>query len=417
MGITPDLPSDFDPTGHELISGETFEREGYRHTEWTWLRQQDPVRYFEPGSCDPYWAITKHQDIIAISKNPGDWINAPRFAALPTEEMPGELASRHLLVMDPPEHGKYRNLISKAFTPRSVQTWAPKIESITRRILDRAGTRSEIDFVGDVSAPITIEVLGLMLGVPEDDWPQLFEWSNAIVAPAEPEHQLGATAQESFDRARVELFTYFKELAEARRAVPRDDIITMIAQGRIGGDLLDDFELLSYFFALVVAGNETTRNAMTSGLQSFYEHPGQWEALVADPGLLDDAVEEIVRWSSPVVQFARTATRDQTIRGRRIRAGDSACLFYASANRDEEVFEDPFDFRIERRPNPHLGFGRGEHVCLGAHLARLELRTLFGQLRERLVEVEPTGPFERVRSSLVGGVKRAPIRWKLRAAG
>jgi cholest-4-en-3-one 26-monooxygenase len=417
MSTTPALPSGFDPTGHELISGEKFEREGYRHAEWTWLRQHDPIRYFEPGSCDPYWAITKHQDIIEISKNPSGWINAPRFAALPTAEMPGELASRHLLLMDPPEHGQYRNLISKAFTPRSVQVWAPKIESITRRVLDRAGERSEIDFVGDVSAPITIEVLGLMLGVAEEDWPQLFKWSNAIVAPAEPEHQKGATAQETFDRARVELFTYFKELAERRRAAPRDDIITMIANGRIGGALLDDFELLSYFFALVVAGNETTRNAMTSGLQSFYEHPEQWAAFVADADLLDDAVEEIVRWSSPVVQFARTATRDQTIRGRRIHAGDSACLFYASANRDEEVFEDPFSFRIDRRPNPHIGFGRGEHVCLGAHLARLELRTLFGQLRERLVEVEPTGRFERVRSSLVGGVKRAPIRWELQAAG
>ena len=416
MSGAPTLPSDFEPDGLDLISGEKFEREGYLHAEWAWLRQNDPVRYFEPEGCDPYWAITRHPDIVEIGRNPEDWISEPRFAILPTREMPEDLSTRHILTMDPPDHGRYRNLISKAFTPRSVAAWAPKIQSITRRVLDRAATMDEFDFVADVSAPITIEVIALMLGVPEEDWHLLFGWSNAIIAPGDPEHQKGATAQETFDRARIELFTYFKEIAEKRRAAPEDDILSLIVRATIGGAPLSDFELLSYYFLLVVAGNETTRNAMTSGIQSFLDYPAQWDAFVGNAGLVDGAIEETVRWATPVIQFARTATRDQNLRGKRIRRGESVCLFYASGNRDEEVFEDAFTFRIDRWPNNHLGFGRGEHSCLGAHLGRLEMRTVYLQLRERLVEMERTGPIDRVRSSLIGGVKRAPMKWTLREA-
>ncbi|HKK52282.1 MAG TPA: cytochrome P450, partial [Myxococcota bacterium] len=231
--------------------------------------------------------------------------------------------------------------------------------------------------------------------------------------PGDPEFQKGASTEETFERARRELFAYFKEIAERRRADPTGDILSRIVQGRIDGKPLDDLELLSYFFLLVVAGNETTRNAMTGGIQCFLDNPDQWEALRRDPGLVEGAIEETVRWTTPVIQFARTATRDMTIRDKQIREGESVCLFYASGNRDEEVFEEPFRFRIDRRPNDHVGFGRGEHVCLGAHLARLEIRAMYQQLRERLIAMERTGPVARVRSSFVGGVKRAPMRWTL----
>jgi cytochrome P450 len=187
-------------------------------------------------------------------------------------------------------------------------------------------------------------------------------------------------------------------------------------KGQIDDKPLPDFELLSYYFLLVVAGNETTRNAMTGGIQAFIDNPGQWQDLAADGSLVEGAIEETVRWITPVIQFARTATRDMELRGRTIREGESVCLFYASGNRDEEIFEDPFSFRIDRSPNDHIGFGRGEHVCLGAHLARLELRAMYQQLRERLVSMESTGDPVRVRSSFVGGIKRAPIRWELRTA-
>jgi cytochrome P450 len=255
-----------------------------------------------------------------------------------------------------------------------------------------------------------------MLGVPREDWHLLFRWTNETIAPEDPEFQRGRSAVETSEAARAELFAYFKEIAERRRRDPRDDILSAVVQGRIGGAPLPDFELLSYYFLLVVAGNETTRNAMTGGIQCFLDDPGEWRKLAAGPGLVEGAIEETVRWTTPVIQFTRTATRDMELRGRKVREGESVCLFYASGNRDEEVFEDPFVFRIDRSPNEHVGFGRGEHVCLGAHLARLELRTMYRQLRERLIDMERTGDVARVRSSFVGGIKRAPMRWRLRAA-
>jgi cholest-4-en-3-one 26-monooxygenase len=416
MSTAPVIPEDFDPARLDVISDEKYESEGYPHAEWTWLRHNDPVHYFERDDCDPFWAITKHADIVEIGKHPKDWIIAPRVAVFTDITPVEEIKVRHLLTMDPPEHGRYRNLIAKSFTPRNVNIWEPKVQDITRRVLDRAAEKTEIDFVADVSAPITIEVIALMLGVPEEDWHLLFRWTNEIIAPSDPEFQKGATPQETLQRARIELFSYFKEIAENRRANPQDDIVTRIVQGQIDGSPLADRELLSYFFLLVVAGNETTRNAMTGGIQCFLDNPEQWEALARDPGLVEGAIEETVRWTTAVIQFARTATSDQIIRGKKIREGESVCLFYASGNRDEEVFEDPFDFRIDRWPNNHIGFGRGEHVCLGAHLARLEIRAMYQQLRERLVEMERAAPIVRVRSSFVGGVKRAPMKWTLREA-
>jgi cytochrome P450 len=192
--------------------------------------------------------------------------------------------------------------------------------------------------------------------------------------------------------------------------------VSVVANGRVGGEPLPAFELLSYYLLLVAAGNETTRNAMTGGMLALLRNPGEWEKLRRDPGLLDPAVEEIVRWTSPVIQFCRTPTRDYELRGQTLRAGQPCCLFYPSANRDEDVFADGDVFRVDRQPNDHIGFGRGEHVCLGAHLARLELRTAFAHLRERLEHAEPAGPAERARSSFVGGIKRAPMRWKIRPA-
>ena len=413
------LASDVDPATLDFITPEKYERDGYPHPEWTWLRRHDPVHWTEHAFSDPFWAVTKHADIVAIGKNPTDWIIEPRIAVL-NREAPPEPTSRHLLTMDPPDHGRYRNLISKWFTPRTVKVWEPKVQQVTREVLDlaaeKAGEKGEIDFVADVSAPITIAVIALMLGVPEKDWPLLFRWTNEIIAPDDPEFQRGRTALETNENARIELFTYFKQLAEKRRADPIDDILSVIVQARIDGKPLADFELLSYYFLLVVAGNETTRNAMTGGIQCFLDNPDEWQRLAANPGLVEGAIEETVRWTTPVIQFCRTATRDMELRGKQIRKGQQVCLFYASGNRDEEIFEDPFRFRIDRNPNDHIGFGRGEHVCLGAHLARLEIRSMYSQLRTRLVSMERTGPVVRVRSSFVGGIKRAPMRWQLRKA-
>jgi cholest-4-en-3-one 26-monooxygenase len=404
---------DFDPRTLDLVTPEHYERHGYPHAEWTWLRRHDPVFWYQRPNVEPFWAITKHADIIEIGKQPEIFLNAPRLAVF-THDLPppDEGQARHLLNMDPPDHGRYRRVTSSWFTPRAIRAMEDKVARVTSEVLDAAAEKDAGDFVRDVSAKITIAVIAEMLGVPRHDWELLFRWTNEIIAPQDPEFQHG-TPKETLDRARLELFSYFNELVTQRRAAPTDDIVSVVANGQVNGESLPPVELLSYYFLLVVAGNETTRNAMTGGMLAFLENPGEWQKLRRDPGLLEGTVEEIVRWTTPVIQFARTATRDYVLRGKQIAVGQSVCLFYASANRDEEVFADGFAFRVDRPSNPHIGFGMGEHVCLGAHLARLELRHAFRQLRQRLEHCELAGPVERVRSSFVGGIKRAPMRWRI----
>jgi len=406
-----------DPATLDVITPEHYERHGYPHPEWTWLRRHAPVFWYERPNVLPFYAITKHADIIEIGKQPAVFLNGPRLAVF-TQDIPPppEGQSRHLLNMDPPDHARYRRVTSHWFTPRAIREMDAKVARVTREVLDEAAAKTDADFVLDVSAKITIAVIAEMLGVPRKDWNLLFRWTNEIIAPEDPDFQKGGTAQETFEGARLELFQYFHELSEERRRHPTDDIVSVVANGTVDGKPLGPVELLSYYFLLVVAGNETTRNAMTGGMLAFLQHPGEWQKLRRDPALLEPAVEEIVRWTTPVIQFARTATRDYALRGTTIRKGQSVCLFYASGNRDEEVFADPFAFRIDRDPNPHIAFGMGEHVCLGAHLARLELHHAFKALRERLDECAPAGPAVRVRSSFVGGIKRAPMRWRLRGS-
>ncbi|MFI5364517.1 MAG: cytochrome P450 [Candidatus Binatia bacterium] len=408
------MEREFDPATLDIATPEHYERHGYPHPEWTWLRRHDPVFWYDRPNVDPFWVITKHADIIDIGKQPESFLNAPRLAVFTNDlPPPEEGVARHLLNMDPPDHARYRRVTSGWFTPRAIRAMDGKVERVTRAVLDGAAEKTDGDFVRDVSARITIAVIAEMLGVPRRDWELLFRWTNEIIAPQDPEFQHGATPEETLNRARLELFTYFNDLVTERRARPTDDIVSVVANGQVNGASLPPVELLSYYFLLVVAGNETTRNAMTGGMLAFLENPAEWQKLRANPSLLESAVEEIVRWTTPVIQFARTATRDYPLRDKTIRAGQSVCLFYASGNRDEDVFDQPFRFRIDREPNPHIAFGMGEHVCLGAHLARLELRHAFAQLRQRLEQCELVGAVARVRSSFVGGIKRAPMRWRI----
>jgi cholest-4-en-3-one 26-monooxygenase len=324
--------------------------------------------------------------------------------------------------MDPPEHGEFRKLASRHFTPRALAKLERPIEELTEQILNdvagRAapGERFEGDFVEDVAARLPLAVIAEMLGVPREDHELLFRWTNETIGSTDPEYQQSRTAAQTAEGSRLALFEYFHRLAEARRTAPRDDIVTVLVTAESDGRPLPPLELLSYFFLLVVAGNETTRNAISGGLLAFMQHPDEWQRLRAAPDGIERAVEEVLRWTSPVIQFTRTAAEDTEVRGQRIRAGESLALFYPSANRDEDVFEEPFRFRTERRPNPHLAFGFGEHFCMGAHLARLELRIVFRSLLRRLAQVEPAGPVERLRSSFVGGIKHMPVRYRMRAA-
>jgi len=411
------LDREFDAETLDLVTPEHYEQHGYPHPEWTWLRRHHPVFWYDRPNVDPFWAITKHADIIEIAKQPDIFLNAPRLAIFTNDlPPPPEGAARHLLNMDPPDHARFRRVTSGWFTPRAIRAMDGKVAHVTREVLDDAAQRSEGDFVRDISARITIAVIAEMLGVPRRDWELLFRWTNEIIAPQDPEFQHGSTPYETLNQARVELFTYFNDLVTERRVRPTGDIVSVVANGEVNGAPLPPVELLSYYFLLVVAGNETTRNAMTGGMLALLENPGEWQKLRRNPALLDSAVEEIVRWTTPVIQFSRTATRAYVLRGKTVCTGESVCLFYASGNRDEEVFEDPFAFRIDRQPNLHIAFGMGEHVCLGAHLARLELHHAFAQLRARLESCEPAGPAQRVRSSFVGGIKRAPMRWHIALA-
>jgi cholest-4-en-3-one 26-monooxygenase len=416
--MEPARMTTIDPATLDVATPAHYQAHGYPHPEWTWLRRNDPVFWYDRENVNPFWVVTKHADIVALSKQPRRFLNAPRLAVfMKALAPPPEGSTRHLLNMDPPDHASYRRITSTWFTPRAVDRMKAKVARVAREIIDAAAEKEGGDFVADVSAPLTIAVIAEMLGGPKADWGLLFRWSNEIIAPEDPDFQLGKDAFDTAQSARMEIFSYFHDLAEQRRSDPRDDITTVVVAGQHDGEELPIVELLSYFMLLVVAGNETTRNAMTGGVLAMLENPGEWEKLRRDASLIPSAVEETVRWVTPVIQFCRTATEDSELRGKKIRRGDNLCLFYPSANRDEDVFEDPFAFRIDRQPNPHIAFGIGEHVCLGAHLARLEIAEAYAQLRERVESMELSAPFERARSSFVGGIKSAPMRWKIRPGG
>jgi cytochrome P450 len=402
----------------DVVGNDTYAEHGYPHEAWALLRRQSPVHWIEHGVKRPFWAIVKHEDIVRISRRPDLHLNAPRLAVFPGFAPPeeDERVARHLLNMDAPDHGRYRKLAAPHFTPRAIRRLQGEIEVIAADLLDdlaRDGETSSVDFVTAVSAPLPLAVLADLLGVPREDWKLMFAWTNAIVGAEDPEYQLGPTPEESARVGRESLFAYFLKLAGERREKPRSDIVSVLANASLDGASLPPMELLSYFFLLVVAGNETTRNAMSGGLLALIENPGELEKLRRNPDLVDSAVEEILRWTTPVIQFCRTPVEDFELRGRKIRAGESMCLFYPSANRDEDVFAAPFEFRVDRSPNRHLAFGIGEHFCLGANLARLELRVLFRQLVARLEHIELAGSVERLRSSFLGGVKHLPIRYRL----
>jgi cholest-4-en-3-one 26-monooxygenase len=366
---------------------------------------------------EPFWAITKHADLVNVSRQP-DLFRSRQILFITKDEpgspLPEEPVLRQLLNMNPPEHGELRRVVNQRFTPRAVQQLKDQIEKITTETLDGLVGREECDFVTEVSAKLPLAVIAEMFGIPREDWAMMFRLSNAMIGPADPEYGGSATIKENLERARMEFFQYFSHLCEDRKQGPRNDLASALANGKAFGEPLPPFELLSYFALLIIAGNETTRNATTGGLHALINHPDQWERLRKDPALAPKATEEIVRWTSPVIQFTRTATADTVLHGQQLREGDVLALFYPSAARDEDVFERPDTFDIGRYPNPHVSFGIGEHFCLGANLARLELQVMFRQLAERMEFVELAGPTQRMRSSFVGGIKHMPIRYRIR---
>ena len=402
-----------DPLG--LVDAASYARTGYPHDLWARLRAEAPVARIEPEGYEPFWAITKHADILDIAKQPVLFSSAQgitlRRAGM--QIPPSEL----VVMLDPPRHGPVRRVANPGFTPRAVRARRPEIERIAVEILDAAtpaGSSGDFDFVERIAAPFPLAVIASVLGVPRGDWELLLQWTNEVIGKEDPEYRRpGETPGQTAKRARGEVHTYFRGLVEQRRREPQADLMTELTRGEVDGAPLTDEQLVLYCELLVEAGNETTRNAITGGLLAFGEHRGEWEKLRNRPELLSDAVEEILRWVTPISHFTRTATDDYTVRGEQIRAGEQVALYFASANRDEDVFDDPFAFRVDRSPNPHLAFGFGEHFCMGAQIARVELETIFRLLLERLASFEVSGPVDRLASIVNGSIKHLPLRYEM----
>ena len=401
----------------EIIDPAYYAAHGYPYRSFAELRDRSPVAWCEASGFDPFWAVTGHEDLVWMSKQPGIFENAPLSFIAPNESF-GEVdlnaLVHELLQMDPPEHREYRAVTSGYFTPRAIETLRPQVVRCVDEILDRASELSgqPFDFVEQVAAVMPILVIADMLGLPPEDREKFFRWTNEIVAPNDPEYQREPGVS-PFPAAVQELMAYFAEMVAERRKHPTSDVTSVIANAVIQGGPMPDLELQSYLALLIVAGNETTRNAISGGLIAFLDNPGEWARLNADPGLLKPACEEIVRFTSPLIQFARTPNRDIEVHGQQIAAGETMGVFYPAANRDPKVFDEPDRFRIDRHPNRHVGFGIGEHVCLGAHLARMELQELFGALSRRMTDAEVVGPVERSASSFIGGIKRLPVRMQI----
>ncbi|MHC6213212.1 cytochrome P450 [Rhodococcus ruber] len=387
--------------------------EGVPHDVFAELRRNCPVYRQDEEDGPGYWAVTRHADVTAVSRDSTTFSSA--LGTTQIDEFDEETRRKQaamLVNLDPPEHTRLRQLVSRGFTPRAVRTLEGHIRDICNRVVDdlveRGRDGAVVDFVPVAAAPLPLEVIAALLGAPGEDVDRLCDWSDRMIGFDDPE--FGNTRADG-ELAAEEIFLYANEIAAARRAEPRDDIVSRLVRPDENGDTLTEMEFDMFFVLLVVAGNETTRNAAAGGMQAFVDHPEQWRRLQAEPELAAGAVEEILRWVTPVIGFRRTPTCPATIGGQPVEAGDKVVVYYPSANRDEDVFEDPHVFDIGRTHNPHVAFGgTGVHFCLGAHLARLELRILFETLARRIERVEPAGPVRRLRSNFVNGIKSMPVR-------
>lgn len=400
-----------------LVHPSHYAEQGYPHDLWTWMRREEPVFWFDRSGGVPFWAITKHRDITEISTQPDKFLSAPRLVLQPEPEEQDPRFPPTLIQMDPPRHRTFRKLINQRFKPGALARIEPDIQRIGKEIVDELVQEDfgECDFVQRVSAPLPIAVIAWLLGVPREDWDLIFEWTNKIIGAADPDFQEeGKDSRETAQSTMIEVFTYMAKLLEHKKQHPADDLATLFTQMEVEGRKLELMDQLAWCLIIIIAGNETTRNGTSGGMLAFVEHQDQLRKLQAEPQLMKSAVEEVVRWSAPIIHFARTAACDYELRGKKIREGDALGLFYPSANRDEDIFDDPFSFRIDRKPNRHLGFGVGEHFCLGSHLARLEIEIAYKHLLPRIDEIELAGPVSRLHSALVGGVKHLPIRYKLK---
>jgi cholest-4-en-3-one 26-monooxygenase len=398
----------------DLTDLDAFER-GVPHEWFALLRREDPVHWHEEADGPGFWAITKYEDLKAISKRP-ETFSSERFGTLLREPEPAALPfiQNIMLNMDPPRHRQHRNLVNKAFRPRLVEDLRPRVRQLVGDIIDSVIERGECDFVDSLAAPLPMLVICEMMGVPEEDRRRVYEVGNRMVGFDDPELQEDGQPQAMNDAqaASAEMFVYADKLRQRASAQPGDDMASALVHAELDGHRLTEEEFRFFFLLLLIAGNETTRTVTTNGMISLLDNPDQLRLLERDPSLVPSAVEEILRYSPAVHCFRRTATRDTEVRGRRIRANDKLALWYPSANRDEDVFERPDAFEVRRSPNEHVAFGYGEHYCLGANLARMELQEIFEGLVTRFRDMERTQPPRRLRSNFINGVKEMRVRFR-----
>jgi cholest-4-en-3-one 26-monooxygenase len=408
-------------TDIDLLSRDIF-TERVPHDWFAYLRNNAPV-YRHPEPDGPgFWAITRHEDVSILNRKWEQLSSDQGRGGVvgleePTpeqrevqEQMNGAGAGKMMLTIDPPEHTRYRKLVNRGFTPRVIASLEDHLREASGRIIDRtmAADGGRVDFVTELASELPLEAIAEFLGVPYEDRFKLFEWSNRMIGSEDPEYQV---SDELVTGAQIEMFMYANALGADRRENPRDDIVSKLIHGEVDGERLSDMDFDLFFMLLSVAGNETTRNAISHGMDALLDHPDQYAAMVADPSLIGTAIEEILRWASPVMYFRRNVTEDMTIGDQQIAEGDKVSLWFISANRDEAVFEDPYTFNIHRDPNPHVAFGGGgPHHCLGIHLAKLEMRLLFEELVQRAPRIDRLAPATRLRSNFINGLKHLPVQ-------
>jgi cytochrome P450 len=405
--------------GRVFVDPQAYAHEERFHEATALLRRTSPVHWVDEPGFRPFWAITRHADVMEIERDNHRFLSAPRplLAPAAAEALAQEKGNvlRTLIHMDEPDHKAYRDVAAAWFQPRTLRRMEDRMQELAVRFVDRmAEMGNECDFVRDIAVHYPLYVILSLLGLPESDFERMLMLTQELFGGDDEELRRSTDMEEQFT-VLLDFFNYFTELTASRRAAPTEDLASALANARIDGEYMPDMDLASYYVIIATAGHDTTSSTIAGGLYALLRHPGELARLQADPGLLPTAVEEMIRWVTPVKEFMRTAAGDALVHGTQIQAGQSVYLAYLSANRDEDVFEDPYRFDVGRQPNKHLAFGFGPHFCLGAQLARLETRSLFAELLPRLESVELAGQPTSSATVFVGGLKTLPIRYRVRA--
>jgi len=390
------------------------------HETFALLRRDAPVWWYDWKGGKGFWCITKHADVVAVSRDTKTFSSEVGGANLEDLDEDARVVRQSMLETDPPRHTRLRGLVGPPFTPRAVKAYELALRELTKEVLDRALPLGEFDFIEEIAKELPIRVLARLLGVPERDNQKLIDWGDRMIANTDPDYADVLHDSPESDRYRLlpfrspaalELFEYAHRIAAERRERPADDLVSKLVHAEIDGERLTEREFDTTFLLLVVAGNETTRQAIAHGMATLMEERQEWDRLQEDPSLISaTGTDEILRWSTPVLHFRRTATTDAEVRGQAIGAGDKVVIWYVSANFDEEVFDEPLRFDVGRSPNRHVTFGGGgPHYCLGAHLAKLEVQVMFEELLPRIADMELTGPLQRMRTNFTNALKRMPV--------